>query len=69
MKKKDSVRLSKGRTWSKIPQQWQLHLLVLLPVIYILIFHYWPMYGAQIAFRDYRAKLGIVSSERADEVF
>ena len=43
--------------------QWQLHLLILIPVIYIAIFHYWPMYGAQIAFRNYRAKQGITGSE------
>ena len=63
MKKTDSTLASKGRKWRKVPQQWQLHLLILLPVVYILIFHYWPMYGAQIAFRDYRAKLGIFGSE------
>ena len=62
--KKSSVRagsrLSKSRL---ILRQWQLHLLILLPVIYIAIFHYWPMYGAQIAFRDYRARDGITGSE------
>ena len=43
--------------------QWQLHVLIMIPVIYLLIFHYWPMYGAQIAFRNYRAKKGITGSE------
>ena len=43
-------------------RDWQLHLLVLLPVIWILIWKYWPMYGAQIAFRDYRAKKGLWGS-------
>ena len=33
---------------------WQLHLL-LLPLIYLLIFKYVPMWGAQIAFRDFFA--------------
>ena len=47
----------------KAMRQWQLHLLILIPVIYILIFHYWPMYGAQIAFRNYRARDGILGSE------
>lgn len=62
--KKSSVkagpRLGTGR---KILRQWQLHLLILVPVIYIAIFHYWPMYGAQIAFRNYRARDGITGSE------
>lgn len=40
----------------------QLWIMVLLPVIYIAIFDYWPMYGAQIAFRNYKPKLGITGS-------
>lgn len=44
-------------------RDWQLHLLILLPIIYLLLFKYWPMYGAQIAFRNYRAKYGIIGSE------
>ena len=44
-------------------RDWQLHLLILLPVIYMLIFHYWPMYGAQIAFRDFKIKDGITGSK------
>ena len=41
---------------------WQLHLLLLLPLIYLLIFKYVPMWGAQIAFRDFFAVKGIVGS-------
>lgn len=63
MKKPDNALASRSRMWRKVLGQWQLHLLILIPVIYIAIFHYWPMYGAQIAFRDYRAKLGITGSE------
>jgi len=44
-------------------RDWQLHLLIIIPVIYLLIFHYYPMYGAQIAFRNYRARDGITGSE------
>ena len=36
---------------------------VTVGAIYLLIFHYWPMYGAQIAFRDYRARDGITGSQ------
>ncbi len=43
--------------------EWQLYALLALPVIYMLVFHYYPMYGAQIAFRDYSPKLGIWGSE------
>ena len=41
---------------------WQLHLLLLLPLIYLLIFKYVPMWGAQIAFRDFFAVKGIFGS-------
>ncbi len=45
-----------------IARDWQLHLLMLLPIAYILLFLYWPMYGVQIAFRDFRPKTGITGS-------
>ena len=55
---------TKGQIFKKeFLRDWQLHLLILLPVIYLLIFHYYPMYGAQIAFRNYRARDGITGSE------
>jgi len=44
-------------------RDWQLWLLMLPPLAYLLIFDYGPMYGAQIAFRDYRARDGIWGSE------
>ena len=47
----------------RILQQWQLHLLILLPLAYIIIFHYGPIYGAQIAFRQYSPRKGITGSD------
>jgi putative aldouronate transport system permease protein len=38
---------------------WQLYLLMALPFAYLVIFKYIPMYGAQIAFRDYSISAGI----------
>lgn len=43
-------------------KNWQLHAMILLPFIYMLLFHYWPMYGLQIAFRDYTSTRGITGS-------
>jgi putative aldouronate transport system permease protein len=34
----------------------------LLPVVYFLIFRYWPMYGVQIAFKDFYPSQGIWGS-------
>lgn len=42
---------------------WQLYVLVLPAVVFIAIFCYQPMYGAQIAFRNYNARAGIWGSE------
>ena len=41
---------------------YQLYLLALPAIIYIILFHYGPMYGVQIAFKDFRSSLGIVGS-------
>ncbi len=46
----------------RIMRHWQLYLFLLLPVAYLLIFHYYPMLGVQIAFKKYSAKLGIWGS-------
>lgn len=44
-------------------KNWQLHLLIALPILHILIFHYLPMYGLQIAFREYKPREGIWGSQ------
>ena len=43
-------------------RNWQLYLFLLPALTYFLIFHYIPMYGVQIAFKDYFANLGILGS-------
>lgn len=48
--------------WLRIRRNWQLYLLLLLPLIWLLVFRYAPMYGAQIAFRKYNPVLGIEGS-------
>ncbi|TVY08155.1 sugar ABC transporter permease [Paenibacillus cremeus] len=43
--------------------RWQLYLLILLPVLYLIVFKYVPMYGALIAFKNYVPTKGIWGSE------
>ncbi len=44
--------------------------LLMLPVVaFFLVFSYYPMYGIVIAFKDYRASLGILGSEWLDPLF
>ncbi len=45
-----------------IKDNWQLYVLILPAVIYFIVFNYLPMYGIQIAFRDYKAVSGIQGS-------
>jgi len=42
---------------------WQLWVLLAPMLVYFLIFNYLPMYGIQIAFRDYKAVFGITGSQ------
>ncbi|MDR2552004.1 MAG: ABC transporter permease subunit [Treponema sp.] len=46
-------------------QNYQLWLIALIPLVWLILFKYWPMYGAQIAFRNYRAVDGIWGSRWA----
>ena len=55
-------RPRKKTVLSKLAHSWRLYVLLLPALVYIIVFHYFPMYGLQIAFRDYRAKLGFWSS-------
>ena len=46
----------------RIKNNWQLYVFLLIPVVYIIIFAYVPMAGAQIAFRRYSARIGMWGS-------
>jgi putative aldouronate transport system permease protein len=52
-----------NRLLSRMAKRWQLYIFLLLPLAYIIIFHYVPMVGAQIAFRDFTPKGGVWGSE------
>ena len=47
----------------RIKANWQMYLLLLIPVVITFIYKYIPMYGIQIAFRDFKASRGITGSE------
>lgn len=58
-KKKEKYR---GYFWD-IKANWQLYVMILIPLAYIITFKYMPMYGARIAFLDYMPRLGFSGSE------
>ncbi len=46
-----------------ITQHWELYLLILPVILYFAIFKYGPMYGIQIAFRDYYPGMGYLEAD------
>lgn len=46
-----------------------LYLLLLVPVVYVFIYNYIPIYGVIIAFKDYSVRKGILGSPWADPLF
>lgn len=49
--------------FSDLRKNYQLYLMVILPTLYIILFKYVPMYGSQIAFKDFTPMKGIFGSE------
>ena len=49
--------------YKQLKKSWPFYVMLLPALIYIIIFAYGPMYGVQIAFKDYRASKGIWGSE------
>lgn len=47
----------------RVLDNWQLYALLLVPVILTFVYKYIPMYGIQIAFRDFKASRGYLGSE------
>jgi len=58
--------LKRGGGWEsvrkKLVKSLPYYALILLPLAYMLVFRYYPMLGAQIAFKDYKVRLGIWAS-------
>ena len=46
-----------------VRRNWVLYLFILPTFIYLVIFHYWPLYGVQIAFRNFKPAKGIWGSD------
>lgn len=53
----------KERIVLELKRNWGLYLLVSIPLAYLIIFKYIPMYGVQIAFREYKPGQGFSSGE------
>lgn len=63
MKDSNAIAINKkGQLWKEIKRHRSVYLLLLLPLIYYIIFKYIPIWNAQIAFKEYWAKKGVMGS-------
>lgn len=66
-KERNQISLGKKslsyRARREVTRNWQLYLLVLIPVAIVIVFKYIPMYGIQIAFRDFKITKSITSGK------
>ena len=66
MSQSRDIALSEGRKLSfrksPILKSWQLYAMLALPLIYLAVFNYYPMLGIQIAFKDFKPRLGVWGS-------
>ena len=71
MRKKDVAsnsvakeKIKKKRYYfSDLKTNWQLYVMILIPLAYIIVFKYLPMYGTSIAFLDYKPIKGFSGSD------
>ncbi|MEK4361869.1 ABC transporter permease subunit [Paenibacillus sp. FSL M8-0212] len=52
----------KNKLWRRAIRNWELYLFIAPAFLYFLIFHYGPMYGIQIAFKNFIPTLGVTGS-------
>lgn len=51
-----------ARLFRQMAKRYDLYLMLLLPIAWYLVFHYGPLYGLQIAFKNFNPAKGIFSS-------
>lgn len=61
--RKEVVIIGKHKTlWKRLEENWALLVLTLPALVYFIIWHYLPMFGLVIAFKDYTYTQGILES-------
>ena len=60
----DDKQMTSNRAlhWRQVRRSWQLYLLLLPPAVYAVLFLYGPLYGLQMAFKDFSVAKGITGS-------
>ncbi len=60
--KKELARRNRAHTWKMMKENRVLYLFLVPAFIYLVLFEYWPMYGIQIAFKNFNFADGITGS-------
>lgn len=55
-------KIDRKTKFKKILEQWDLYLMLAIPLVWYIVFMYVPMYGVQIAFRRFNPALGFLDS-------
>jgi len=61
-KKSENLSLHKKNVWKLHWNYRDLYILLLIPVVYVIIFHYIPMYGVIMAFKNFQPQKGVWGS-------
>ncbi len=56
----DAIPVHRKSLSQRLRENWQLYVMLLIPVVLTIVYKYWPMYGIQIAFRDFKASRGMI---------
>ena len=65
-KKTSSPKTAESGKLKKALSCWQLYILLIPALIWLIVFAYYPMYGLIIAFKDFKGRMGIMGSPWAD---
>jgi putative aldouronate transport system permease protein len=55
-------RISQRRVKKTLLKNWRLYVMLAPVIVYFIVFYYFPMYGVQLAFKDFNATKGILGS-------
>ena len=58
----NAVTVAKPTLWRRMRKNWELYLFIAPAFLYFVIFHYAPMYGVQIAFKNFIPSKGFLGS-------